>query len=282
MMKLKGNYTTLLLLLCLLICSCNRVSEKKLLGKWNYENNLASKWATDFADKVIGYSLMNSIQRSIYGYNYIEFHKDHKFNEVILSGAGDYLNGEWTLNKKDSTITLHYKGVNNKDEIWKIKVLNISDEELTLDQSKGNITIFKKDESFIENDSESYTTPELNFWRNRPLQPESESEITKRVKASIAFEIAFLKRGMKLKDYNMLIKPVILPIKLKNASIELLNYSNVPNTWKEVFYDSTQALFAYSYLRRKYIGTDLSWQQVEDPFFTDLQLLIQLNNAIKN
>ena len=280
MIKLNRNHSTLLILICLLNCSCNGLSENNLLGKWNYESDQNSKWATDFADKIIGYSLMSSVQKSIYAYNYIEFHKDHKFNEVILSGAGNYLNGEWSLNKNDSTITLHYKGNNNKGEIWMIKVLNISDDVITLEKSEGNITTFKKEESFKENDSESYTTPVLNYWRNKPLQPESENEIIKRVKASIEFEIAFLKSSIKHKDYEMLIKPVILPVKLKNASIELLNYNNVSNKWKEVFYDSTQALYAYSYLRRKFIGTKLLWQQVEDPVFTDLQLLIQLNNAV--
>ena len=281
-LKTKKGHCLVLLILAM-ACSCNGISEKSIIGKWNFEKyqDSESQGMIDFGNKLAGFDFFSSLQKSLYPYDYIEFHKNHQFNEVLLTRAGNYISGQWELNKKDSIIILHYIGTNKKAQAWKIKVMKADKEGLVLRDNPTTIKFYSKDALFSEDDSDSYTTPELNEWRNRPLKPETEIEITKRAKASIAFEIAYLKRELKLKDNPRLIKPVILPLRLDDAEIKLLDFEHTPTSWKETFYDSTQAKQGYWDIRRIFFKTSQFWPQLQDHLYGDMYLLREVYDSIK-
>lgn len=90
---------------------------------------------------------------------------------------------------------------------------------------------------------------QVNLWRNAPVKSESEKEIKARALNFVDYSIAYFQHISSSgthHDYRM--DGVESPIIYAENGIVLKAWADVPDSWKELFYNEQNALVAYQYL----------------------------------
>ncbi|QQT53635.1 hypothetical protein I6I98_26010 [Sphingobacterium multivorum] len=90
---------------------------------------------------------------------------------------------------------------------------------------------------------------QVNLWRNAPVKSESEKEIKARALNFVDYSIAYFQHISSSgthHDYRM--DGVESPIIYAENGIVLKAWADVPDSWKELFYNEKNALVAYQYL----------------------------------
>ena len=90
---------------------------------------------------------------------------------------------------------------------------------------------------------------EVNVWRNIPIRAETEREVKSRVLNFLDYSIAYFQHISNAgihRDYKM--DAIESPIIYAENGIFLKEWDDVPNAWKELFYNKENAAVAYKYL----------------------------------
>ncbi|WON96641.1 hypothetical protein ACLCDV_24165 [Sphingobacterium sp. Lzh-3] len=90
---------------------------------------------------------------------------------------------------------------------------------------------------------------QVNLWRNAPVKSESEKEIKTRTLNFVDYSIAYFQHiSSSGTHHDYRLDGVESPIIYAENGIVLKKWEDVPESWKELFYNEQNALVAYQYL----------------------------------
>jgi hypothetical protein len=292
------NKIVLFLIICLTF-SCNSISKKNLSGVWklsSFEDPRMTKQGellvNDFSD------LMKGVTADFYQGSYLNFNSD---SSCIFRLASSFFYGKWSLNKdticlstieKDSTIDMKLvvKKLNNDKMLLMLKPnLNIKENDsLNLIGGKGFSKYIKHAEIVFTFDKDAFEykdlkdniyTLENNWWRVKPTEIESHEQIRKRLKASINYTIIYLNNSLLRDDKSINLNNLNPPVKLAGNGIALLDKENMPQEWKDVFYNEDQAMEAYQLINDAFTK-NIEVVDKDNWIELNVDLLTKLNRVI--
>lgn len=135
-------------------------------------------------------------------------------------------------------------------------------------------------ESYSKTTKDPYSK-ENNWWRIRPVKPESSEAIHKRVLNLVDFHLCMFEdakeRDKNVITYDWFSSPLIVA----NNGLALQNYRKIKGDWEECFYDSTQAAQAYQLLRAGFSRSMRFPAEIKNPFERSIAMLKQYRKNIQ-
>ena len=184
----------------------------------------------------------------------INLFEDGSYSE--LNGDGFYKTGSWSYNAEQGT--LQFKDSGKKSEPILIQPQGNSEggQFMLMPMLTKNVILkFAKEavpmQDFLQ-DPFHFTN---NQWRIKPSKPETIAELNKRIANYIRHLALILKSAQDRKQDVVSFEYSMGPVKIYNAAIGIHPYENVPEYWKNCFYDHTDAAKAY-YLYEQYLNVD--------------------------
>ncbi|WP_286775182.1 MULTISPECIES: hypothetical protein [Sphingobacterium] len=244
----------LLLLFTLSLSSCTFFGKKKEFPEGNYQMILG--YPNDEYHKLKRESPQN-VEADTYGNDpilcrsFLSLHDKDQFvmaiDDILLFGKykfdGDRL--ELTDEKKGS-VALDI--VKIKKDFVQLRGDFSQFSSARIPTSERLYINFVLDKTLIRETPSKFDS-QVNLWRNAPVKSESEKEIKARALNFVDYSIAYFQHISSSgthHDYRM--DGVESPIIYAENGIVLKAWADVPDSWKELFYNEKEALVAYHYL----------------------------------
>ena len=182
------------------------------------------------------------------------FFEDGSFSEV--TGNGAYKTGSWQFLKEEGALIITDSGRKSDPIYIKPEVNDNGDEFMILPMITNGVTLRLVKEGqpvkdFL-NDPYHFTN---NTWRVKPKQAETTVQLKKRLANYIKHLALILKAVKDRKQDFVSFEFSMGPVKIYNAAIGIHSFEQVPDYWKNCFYDDTDAAKAY-YLYEQYLNVD--------------------------
>jgi len=244
----------LLLLFLFSLSSCAFFGKKKEFPEGNYQMILG--YSNEQYHKLKRESPQN-VEANTYGNDptlYRSFLSLHNKDRFVLALDDILLFGKYRFNGDRLELTDEKKGSIALD-IVKVKKDFI---QLRGDFSQFNSARVPTTERLYLNfaldktpirETPSKFDSQVNLWRNAPVRAESEKEVKARALNFVDYSIAYFQHISSSgthHDYRM--DGVESPIIYAENGIVLKAWTDVPESWKELFYNEQDALIAYRYL----------------------------------
>jgi hypothetical protein len=241
--------STIVFLTLLLFQSCEQIYDRFLFCKrWEFTPFDLSKIK---GEKVGSGQLNIRTEAQNFRMNlkdYMRFDIDGTFSMLHLN---NYVEGKWTRNKghviiktEDTSIELGILKLN--DEFLSFKVLHFQTTSLFLErwQVFDEVNSAFKDEKTY-GDFDPYL-PILNKWRLNPIRLETDEEIYQRVLNHLDYLINFHDLALSPSNQGISFRGVDTPILSTRGGVQFLDYYDLPESWKTLFYDDIDTRKAYN------------------------------------
>lgn len=257
------------------ILSCHHDPSHNLFGKWTVGNamegndNFSAQW--EFGRQLFAASEGTYIYEA--DNDFFKLYADHTF--TALSFGHYFLYGNWQTNKDQSKIILNCLG-SSKGLVKDTVVLSITKKPKSKEMIIKSYTKYdlyqnnffaadslrlgarwkpiagkaiqntfrlQKTDSDADQDNDDVWSLADNKWRVKPARSENFEEVKKRVMASVQFAIKYI--NTYTGDDGFLLTPIVSPLIINGNGIEMEYFKYVDKSWKEIFYDDSEALMGY-------------------------------------
>jgi hypothetical protein len=213
--------------------------EQQILGIWrlsSYENSKQDKGNTN--DPLLAEA--SKFEKAKEGI-VLSIFPDHQY--TVLKGEGEYEYGNWSFDQAKNKITFKNKAKNQhfevaiadlENDLPQLKLLNQHEKFAYLQEAK-----------LLKNYKEEPFHPSNNLWRIKANHLESKQEIIDRLGEYFKHMAYLLKaadqRNLKVIsfEYSMGI------IRIYNGGIGIVPVENIPQIWKDTYYNEEQVLLAH-------------------------------------
>ena len=238
-MKLTG--LCIFLLLFANGCSNDNRNKSNLTGTWRLYD--LEQVINESVDDDSNFSRVADLMRKVKEGSVLSFFEDDTYSEV--DGNGEYHVGNYTLSKKDKSVSL-------VDSTEKRKPFTANFEKKvngkqTLGIVQGNSVLkYVKESGPVKNFKNDPFYPKNNQWRLKPEQAETPDQLLSRLTGYIK-HLALILKAAKDREQDIISFEFSQgPVKIYNGGIGIHPYDLVPEYWKSRFYNDTDALKAYS------------------------------------
>ncbi len=260
------KYTLLGLLFFFAVLSCNNNDNAKkivqikpkpsqtILGSWRLFDVLASKKIEKpTEDKLLTAAMEKEIIRQGL---IISFFKDGSFSQLLGSGA--YKTGTWRYQKNEhelyltspnniDSFSINLEIINNKNTV--VFQSHINKPTLKFMQSAFSLQAYEEDPFYSTN----------NTWRIKPSHKETTAQIQERLANYLKHLVYILKASKERKASIVSFEFSQGIVKIYSGGIGINPQSDVPNSWKDTYYNYADALVAYN-MFKTYLQTSPSYK----------------------
>lgn len=212
--------------------------EKTLLGTWRLAD-IELKKEVDSEDALLQEAKKNEAVKNGMIYN---FFADGTF--TFLSEKNLYSFGNWKLNEEANKLTLIRNG---KKEVQNFNFEEAINDKASIQISSSNsneIYTFIREAKTLKNYKEDPFYPANNLWRLKAQKSENKIQITDRLGNFFKHTAYILKASEERKQNVVSFEFSLGIIKIYNGGIGIEEWYNVPQSWKETFYNENEALIA--------------------------------------
>lgn len=271
----------------LVFFSCSQTEETDpLTSRWAFaatDDPTLKKIAAGYSD---GYGV-NGFKQVFASSKFI-FHPDHSFDLVLFQ---NYRHGSWR--RDGNTLVLKVEPGQDSLELY-IDTLKSTRLSLRTDSANFNkfgrmglpfyyIRLFDGRSSIrfsLRRETENYgdTTKDPyhrahNWWRIKPLQPETPERIKQRVLNLVDFHMLMFEDAIQKRKKQVLYNWFSSPLVVANNGLGLQHYSKIREDWEDCFYDSAQARQGYELLSSGFKPRLEFPDKGEDPFIRSIGML---------
>ena len=244
----------LLLLLTFLLSSCSFFGKKKEVAEGNYQ--MIFGYSNEEYRKLKREAPQN-VEADAYGTDpiiyrsFLSLHDKDQFvmaiDDILLFGMYRFEGGRLELiDEKKGSLALDIVKIKNGFVQLRGDFSQFSSARVpTTERLYIN---FALDKTPIRETPSKFDS-QVNLWRNAPVKSENEREIKARALNFIDYSIAYFQHISSSgthHDYRM--DGVESPIIYAENGIVLKEWADVPDSWKDLFYNEQNALVAYQYL----------------------------------
>lgn len=234
-------YLLLIPALCFIGCQSsknNSKDEKTLLGTWRLAD-IDLKKEVDSEDALLQEAKKNEAIKNGMIYN---FFSDGSF--TFLSEKNHYSFGNWNLNEDQNQLSLKQDG---KKELFQLSFEDDINDKASIKISplNGNeINTFIREAKELKNFKEDPFYQANNLWRLNAQKSENKHQITDRLGNFFKHTAYILKASEERKQNVVSFEFSLGLIKIYNGGIGIEEWNNVPQSWKENFFNENEALIA--------------------------------------
>lgn len=206
--------------------------------------------------------------------NFINLKADGKYTSYLDS----FEYGEW---KKGNTMVTF---INQEGEKRIVEIKKYDANELTLDLTPDKKNIYFKVFSGIPNlnisDKDNPFSVENNLWRIRPLTPESDQQLTNRLRNYFSFWEKYFNWALINKMETLDIRTEQSPLKLYGNGFELIPYDKISDSWKKCFATDEDCHKSWKQLETLITEKNISWPKTDNRFKSFLAAFQQLQTYL--
>ena len=244
-----------LVISCLFSCKSEQKVEIKDLGDYGIVNVFSEDKFQEMKRNYKDVSLTDFVSKDNYAdYSYLSLQPNRTYTFLL---GNQFMYGSYEFKGEELILSP------NEGEKIHLKILDVTDKSVQL---HGDFKDFKSDFLVVVDGKSSfylnlrpeypidvvefdYRSNELNEWRKKPLAPESEYEIKKRLLNNLNYIASYLYSiQMAQKDY-VNFKGIRSPFRHAANGIVLNEWDDVDNFWKSIFYDEKDAKLAYMMIK---------------------------------
>jgi hypothetical protein len=279
----------------LLLVSCSLSPEKLIQYRWNI-SFVQSPALTNLLEKLKETPGVSDPNLQLFYGNKLILRSENKFDFVLFD---NYWHGQWQYDNSSKKLLLTPQNTGTPI-VFQVDSVGLHFMQLKLDSSnfkklpyfrdtkgaegswfseKAPVTIdLEPDKERYNDESKDPYSEKNNAWRIKPVHPESDKEIKKRVLNHLNFfRLLFTDaydRNKTVVVYNWFVSPV-LPA---HNGIALKNYYVIKQGWENCFYDSLQAMQGYQLLNDAF-SQRFEYPKNDNPF---LQRRDMIDSVIAN
>lgn len=181
------------------------------------------------------------------GYSrFLRFYSDGTYTGKLTS---TFDHGTWTESGDALTLT------SNDRSVMKFNITKLTDEALVVNIDKLQVLGEKLDLQFEakpvikDKDDDAYSLKN-NRWQIKAKQNETDVQILERVKGHILCQLLYIEKAIENKEESISIGQFASPVKFYGNGLGLKPLTDVPDEWKQTFFDSTDMEKGYGYLEK--------------------------------
>ncbi|GAB2807580.1 hypothetical protein [Ferruginibacter profundus] len=239
-MKTKFFFPFVLFFLC--GCSFNKTNKTALTGTWRLYDVAATTAQSKEEDT---FDKDARLKQTVKEGHVLCFFENGTYTEI--KGKEDFRSGSWDFSGENKSIA--FKDSAHPVRSVKINIeTNVNGKEqlaVTDLQQKLTLKFIKESEPMKDLASDPFY-PANNQWRIKAKQPEDSAQLTIRLANYLKHIALILKAAQERKQDIVSFEFSLGPIKIYNGGIGAHPYTIVPETWKNCFYNDSDALTAYS------------------------------------
>jgi hypothetical protein len=180
--------------------------------------------------------------------DYMRFDIDGTFSMLHLN---NYIEGTWKREKgnifiKTNDTSLELGILKLNDEFMSFKMIHFQTNSLAVErwQLFDEInSVFKDENSYGKFDP---YLPHLNKWRINPIKVETDDEIYLRVLNHLDYLINYHDLALSPDNQGVSFRGIDTPILSTRGGVQFVDYYDLPESWKTLFYDDVDTRKAYN------------------------------------
>jgi hypothetical protein len=201
--------------------------------------------------------------------NFLELRPDKTFT----SDLGKFHSGHWDL--KDQQLFLHA----DNGEIDVLLVNSLKAKEIQLQMGKLNAANFDG-QSLPEIDKDPFSKSK-NVWRRKASSKETDEELKLRLRNHCAFWVSYFTWALDNELTTVDVRSTPSPIKIYGNGFTIKPYTDLPETWKGYFYDSTDCARATDILEKTVRTNTIAWAHTDNKYKMFISAFQQMVHLLK-
>ncbi len=273
------NFFTVVIAIAGLLPACSSRKQVSMTGTWIiYKIDSLTRAGNGTSDFDSQLQFSSELKKGIT----LNFFEDHRFTEI--TGENGYRFGRW---KTDTDNRLFLSDNNNNSEVltYELKYRLDQKMELTLVNTTSNRSYtFLKQSLPLASFKDDPFYPDNNQWRIKPATAENEAALNNRLMNYLK-HLALIMKAAKERNLRVVsFQASMGPVKIYNGGIGIHSFESVPSAWKETYFDSSNALSAYTIYRdyltknRRYQGA-MTGEWIQDDYNILLAVYADLAKA---
>jgi hypothetical protein len=276
---MRANFLLAITLMVTTGCRLNKADRSTgISGTWRIQH-IETLYQQPTADAFANEAMMNkAVQDGIL----INFFEDGSY--TTLMGSGSFEMGLWKFSSKDSLLELMPAGLPKRTAIASMHAGNNSRETLMIsDKQENRKFIFNKESESLKQykDDPFYTAN--NTWRMKPDTSETDAALNNRLAGYFKHLALVLRAAKERKQSVVSFEFSQGPAKIYSGGIGILPFDVIPVTWKNTFYNETDAAKAWnyysSYLERSHYRGASTGEWIEDDYTILLSIYADLHQT---
>jgi hypothetical protein len=152
--------------------------------------------------------------------------------------------GKWNFDEASKVLRFKYN--NGSQDVYKLRAIAADEMKLTNIGIKSETVLkFVSDAGRYINKEDDPFYSSNNQWRIKPLRPETDEQVKKRLKENIHFFILYYKDAIARKASLVSFYGFPSCLNWYSGGIYIKNEKEISEKWKTCFYNSSQAMKAY-------------------------------------
>jgi hypothetical protein len=213
------------------------------------------------------------------GYSrFLRFYSDHTYTGKL---ATKFEYGKWAFTG-DKLLMQSGDGSKAAFNISKltdeVMIMSYDDSQQALEEK---LELHFEAKPVIENKDDDAYSLKNNRWQIKAKEHETDAQILERVKGHILCQLLYIEKAIENKEETISIGQFASPIKFYGNGLGLKPMTDVPDEWKQTFYDSTDMEKGYDYLQKGF-QTRISVPDTKNRFLMYKGIFQQLYLNLKN
>lgn len=251
---MKKHSPLFLILICLLL-SCGK-GQPNLTGLWFFTyGDMTKQTGTD----------------AITPESFIYFEKGGAYT----SNIGGFESGKWEWKKDQLTLT------GGKDKTTIYSVQDAAAKTLVLGLENGLKIELEKQKADFTSPAVNPFSADNNQWRMKAAKKETAEEIKSRVINHFRFHELYFKWGLESGLNSLDVRSTPSLIKIYGNGFELTTYENLPQGWKDLFFDEEDCHKATDIVKYVFDKYDIAWSKTDNKFKMFISAFQQLQQQLK-
>lgn len=169
--------------------------------------------------------------------------------------------GEWSVQNNSILLT------SNHHFTTTLPIQQFEDNNLVIkiNDLKSNYN-FEGYADYFKNEGENPFSLDNNRWRIKPTHAETDKQLTLRLKNHLTFWEKYFAWAISTSKKSIDVRSIPSAIKVYGNGVGLKHYENLPQAWRNCFYDSTDCRKALVMLQQFFSRTDIAWPRSENEF----------------
>jgi hypothetical protein len=206
------------------------------------------------------------------GASFIDLQKDGTYT----CNLEDYQWGKW-YRKKEKLVL-----VNNRGRIYDFKIESAEKDKLVLlDKIEGRKLSFAGFSNRFDTPGDNPFSRQNNRWRLKASGPETDQEITARLKNHFTYWEKYFAWGHDVNAKSLDVRSLPSPIKMYGNGFELLHPTQQSTGWTKTFYDTSDCRKAYEKLYYAMYRTKVKWMKSKNRYEKFADAFRQVNGGIR-
>lgn len=231
-------------LIVVLLTGCNYADKT--------EDVFPGSWSLQDFNVPIGdtsYDRNTKLINAVYGGTLLSFFNDNTYS--LVTGEGNYHYGSWKIEGTSNKIRLTSNRGTNEELRFGIEKDKRGTENLILVNYKNGVALkYGREWNRLEKSEDDPFHYTNNKWRIRPAITESPDEVRKRLSMYLRHVSLILKAAKDRKQNIVYFKYSKGPVQIYSSAVGIYPYDEVPDFWKNTFYNDSGAVAAYSLYSR--------------------------------